>query len=569
MSVVNSNLLSNSTFYTGGFPAEFGNVTSGLFDLQLRCGNTQRHEFLVGMGFNGLEGGAQGPLTQRHNGASYLVNARYSFLEILKAMRLLKSISGVPRYHDATAKINVPLNRGLLSLLAVWGWSSLASLEEQQKESEYIEGVQVYNTNIHNKNHLLFIGLNYTHHFNDNIRLENRLSYQRFSREVKISLRGYPRDTVVMAYNGHELEDQMAFKSMLRYTVDPRNTIRAGLGGTAYRLKLDNALEGKPLRASTKAYSGLIQAFALWQMHFLDRLLLNIGCYGQYFTLNSDYAIEPRASAQWTPRPGTTISLATGMHSQLLPQPIYFYRHDKSLPNRSLPATRSVQTVLSLRQHIFESLSARLELYYIAHYRVPIPADVPQESLLNTGDDYYNAWEQVFVSEGMGRNYGIELTLDIPFQRNFYLTLTGTYYRAAYMGSDKIWRLGKYAGDFGLTAVGGYEWRIGQFTLLGVNARCVYIGGRRYTPNQNLHSGEQFVEYSKAYSERYPNYFRLDCNISVKQSFTAWSMEWFFEVTNATNHKNVSKIFYDEGYGKQRRIYESPIMPMGGMRVYF
>lgn len=569
VSVVNSNLLANSTFYTGGFPAEFGNVTSGLFDLQMRCGNAQRHEFIVGIGFNGLEGGAEGPLTKSRSGASYLVNARYAFLEILRAMRIIKSTSGIPKYHDATAKINIPLKRGYLSLLAIWGWSSLASLQEQQKESDYESGIQVYNTNINNNNKLLFTGLNYTHHLNGNLRLENRLSYQIFSRQVELTLSGYPHDTVIMAYNGHEREDKITFKSTAHYIINHRNTLRAGLGGTMYRVKLHNALEGQPALERSLALTGLLHAFALWKIHFNELFLLNVGCYGHCFTLNGDYSVEPRATARWTPLRGTTISLAGGMHSQLLPQPIYFYRQGNSLPNHSLPAAKSWQAVLSLSQDILNALNARLELYYIAHYRVPVPLDIPQESFLNTGDEYHNAWDCVFVSEGKGKNYGVELTLDFPFQRSFYLSLTGTYYRAVYMGRDCIWRSGKYARDFGLTAVGGYEWRIGQHTLLGLNIRCACIGGRRYTPSQTLRSGKQHVEYSKTYSERYPNYFRLDCNLAVKQSFNAWSIEWYFEVTNATNRKNISKIFYDEAYGKQRRIYESSIMPIGGMRVYF
>lgn len=569
VSVVNSNLLANSTFYTGGFPAEFGNVTAGLFDLQMRNGNAQRHEFLVGMGFNGLECGAQGPLTRSRSGASYLLSARYAFLEILKAMCLIKNNSGVPRYHDVTAKINIPLKSGNLSMLALWGWSALASIQEQQEENDYVLGAQVYNTNIDNINHQLFIGLNYTHHFSSSVRLENRLSYQTFSRRVEMTKSGYPRDTVIMDYAGREREDPLAFKSTVHYVVNRRNTLRAGLGATAYRVELDNAVKSHQVFTHREAYAGLVHAFALWQVDFNAPLSLNVGGYAHYFTLNSDYALEPRATLRWTPAAGTTISLAAGMHSQLLPWQIYFYQQSDSLPNQSLRAAKSWQAVLSLHQRIVDAFSARLEVYYIAHYRVLVPKGIPQESFLNTGDDYYNAWNGVFISKGKGRNYGVELTLDMPLRRSFYFTITGTYYRAAYTGGDGVWRLGKYSADFGLTAVGGYEWRIGRHTLLGLNSRCVFIGGRRYTPSKTLRSGKQIVDYSNAYSGRHPNYFRLDCNLSVKQSYTSWSIEWFCEVTNVTNRKNVSKTFYDESYGKQRYIYEMGILPMGGMRVYF
>ena len=46
VSILNNNTLSNSDFMTGAFPAEYGNALSGVFDLKLRNGNNEKHEFL-------------------------------------------------------------------------------------------------------------------------------------------------------------------------------------------------------------------------------------------------------------------------------------------------------------------------------------------------------------------------------------------------------------------------------------------------------------------------------------------------------------------------------------------
>ena len=83
--MLNNNQLSNSDFYTGAFPAQFGNATSGVFDLQMRNGNNQMREYLASIGFNGLEFGAEGYFSKNSN-ASYLINGRYSFLEIANAI---------------------------------------------------------------------------------------------------------------------------------------------------------------------------------------------------------------------------------------------------------------------------------------------------------------------------------------------------------------------------------------------------------------------------------------------------------------------------------------------------
>ena len=59
VSILNSNVLSNSDFFTGAFPAEYGNALSGAFDLKMRNGNNKKHEFTGQVGFGGFELGAE------------------------------------------------------------------------------------------------------------------------------------------------------------------------------------------------------------------------------------------------------------------------------------------------------------------------------------------------------------------------------------------------------------------------------------------------------------------------------------------------------------------------------
>ena len=102
VTILNSNLLANSDFFTGAFPAQYGNALSGVFDLEMRNGNNENYEFVGQLGFNGFELGAEGPFSKKHK-ASFLANYRYSTLAILDAIGL-KSIVGssVPQYQDAT-----------------------------------------------------------------------------------------------------------------------------------------------------------------------------------------------------------------------------------------------------------------------------------------------------------------------------------------------------------------------------------------------------------------------------------------------------------------------------------
>lgn len=85
VSMLSSNVLSDSDFSSGAFSAEYGNALSGFFDLQFRKGNNQKHEKNASAGFLGLEFAAEG-LLSKNSESSYLLNYRYSTLGLLNAI---------------------------------------------------------------------------------------------------------------------------------------------------------------------------------------------------------------------------------------------------------------------------------------------------------------------------------------------------------------------------------------------------------------------------------------------------------------------------------------------------
>jgi len=55
ISMLSNNVLSNSDFLTGAFPAEYNQALSGVLDLKLRSGNNEQHEYTLQAGILGLE----------------------------------------------------------------------------------------------------------------------------------------------------------------------------------------------------------------------------------------------------------------------------------------------------------------------------------------------------------------------------------------------------------------------------------------------------------------------------------------------------------------------------------
>jgi len=137
VSILNNNQLDNSDFLTSAFPAEYGNAISGVFDLQLRNGNTNNHEFMTMIGFNGFEAGAEGPFSSKSD-ASYIVNFRYSTMEVFEMIGMsFGTGTAVPKYQDFSFKINLPTKKaGIFSLYGMGGKSEIDFLDSERDSSD-------------------------------------------------------------------------------------------------------------------------------------------------------------------------------------------------------------------------------------------------------------------------------------------------------------------------------------------------------------------------------------------------------------------------------------------------
>ena len=107
VSVLNNKTMANSDFFTAAFPAEYGNSTAGVFDLKLKNGNNEKHEFTGQFGFLGTEAMAEGPLSKK-TGASYLFAYRYSTVSMFSLLGIDIGTSAVPKYQDLSFKFNFP-----------------------------------------------------------------------------------------------------------------------------------------------------------------------------------------------------------------------------------------------------------------------------------------------------------------------------------------------------------------------------------------------------------------------------------------------------------------------------
>jgi hypothetical protein len=123
VTLLNTNLLSNSDFHMSAWPASYGNALAGIFDLKMRKGNNKKHEFWAQMGWNGFELGSEGYFSKKST-SSYLVSYRYSIPDLMDKMGFYKGIT--PKYQDLTMKLDFDLNeKNHLSIIGLWGTSGI------------------------------------------------------------------------------------------------------------------------------------------------------------------------------------------------------------------------------------------------------------------------------------------------------------------------------------------------------------------------------------------------------------------------------------------------------------
>jgi hypothetical protein len=358
VTMINNNQLANSDFMTAAFPAEYGNALSGVFDLSLRNGNTDDHEFLGQIGFNGLELGAEGPIS-RKNRSSYMVNYRYSTMGFASSLGFdFGTGAAIPEYQDLSYKINLPTKKGAFEFFGMMGRSDIELLGSEQ---DLENGGDLYGNeteDIYNSNELMVNGFSYRHNLSKKAYLKFTTGYVRTKEETLIDSLIYEGPSTII---DKARVQQMTYE-LDKYTMhvnfnkkfNAKNNFSAGYIGDFHQIDINHEYripdtdDFYTLRSADEhAYLG--RMYAQWKHKFSDRLQMSVGVNSQFFDLSESYTAEPRFGISYQNTPQSTLSFGYGLHSQLQPLPIYF-------TNYTAPNGTSIQTNRDLdfvRSHHF------------------------------------------------------------------------------------------------------------------------------------------------------------------------------------------------------------------------
>ncbi|MEL6538953.1 MAG: TonB-dependent receptor, partial [Bacteroidota bacterium] len=492
ITILSQRLLSNTDFYSGAFPADYGNAMGGVFDVTFRNGNMEKRQHSAQISVVGIDFATEGPVGKKGN-TSYLANYRYSTTNFVN--QILQQ-NFVPTYQDLSFKLHHELESGgYIDFFGLGGNSvsrRTASIDSTADEP-YMSSVGGFLT----ENWTATVGTTYLKPLGEDTYLKASVvgtGFQVAQNTWNFNTQTFQIDS---GRRGLDFEGRLAFSGYLNHRFSPQHTHRTGLivNGlysrvffqdrpfTDWVLSTRGPLDTVRIGAGS---SMLLQAYSRSQFYLSQAWQVNAGVHLMYLAMTGEVSVEPRFSARWQPLPDHSFSVGYGLHSQM--EPFFAYISQRRIDgvmttqNADLRFNKAHHINLAWHHRQSEQWQLGVEVYYQHQYNLVVGAEVPV-SRVAANNALFEQWQ--LNNGGTGRNYGIEASIERSFNQGFYFLANGSLFDATYVGNDGIRRNSQYNARHLINAVGGKEWAVGQKrgknNFLGMNLSLTYGGPQYFT----------------------------------------------------------------------------------------
>lgn len=573
LTALSSQMLANSDFFTGAFPAEYNNALSGVFDIAMRTGNNQKREHTFQVGLIGIDASSEGPF-KKGGKASYLFNYRYSTLSLLAPV--LPEDAGGLKYQDLSFKLRLPTEKA--GVFSVWGIGLIDSASDKAKTdtTEWVYSNHNEENNI--RLHMGAAGISHSYFFKNNAFIESTLAAT--ANGTNWSTQKLNQELLLQPQN--EIDNNnynFIFSSFLNNKISLRHTNKTGIliTGMLYDilLKKSPALNLPPQEVvNTSGFSTLMSAYSSSSVNLTSRLLMNIGINSQFFTLNNRYTIEPRLGFRQQIKENQSLGLAYGLHSRLERLNFYFNNSlstGETAVNKNLDFTKAHHLVLSYDRKFTDLMILRIEPYFQHLFSVPVISD-KSFSLINLQGDWFFA--DKLQSTGKGRNYGLDVTIEKYMSKGYYYLVTGSVFSSEYKGGDGIWHNTRFNRNYAFNFLAGKEWQLGASNqnVLSLNSRLTYQGGNRYSPVNEAASHEASAivyDDTRPFTEQSQPSLNVHFTASYKINKSKSSREIALKILNLTGQPDAYGYKYNQVKNTIERDLVSVIIPNLSYKIEF
>lgn len=571
VSMLSSNMMTNSEFFTGAFPGEFGNAFSGVFDISLRRGNNEQREYAFQVGILGTDMAVEGPFSKNYNG-SYLVNYRYSTLSMFSALGIDIVGDIIPKFQDLSYNIDLPTKKA--GNFSVFGLAGNSFVDDSYRHRGY-DITDKYTTNMG------VTGLKHAYVIGEKTLIKSVAAVMGTQRLYEAKM--HDTNGVYLREGATENFEDMAFRftTGLTHKFSAKHTLKAGViynrlmfgyFSEYYDIPAEKTIQQQDVSDQTDR----IQAYAQWQYRLSPRLTLNPGLHHTYFALNGEHVLEPRLGAKYELNEKSSLNLGFGMHSSTHDPSVYFAQDQLPngtyhTPNKNLKMIKALHYVLGYDRMFGDDIHAKVELYYQQLYDVPIENDASSSfSLLNWRAGYASF---DMTNAGTGHNYGAELTLEKYFTNQYFFMVTSSLYESKYIGGDGVVRNTLWNGNYVNNFQFGKEFNVaGPKKVFGVSAKGVWAGGQRFTPillEESRAAGQAVYDDSRVFEERMQDYFRVDLQLTYRINRPKTAHFIKLDIQNASNRENLYNEYYDIETQEIEKSTMVGILPVLSYKIQF
>ena len=551
VSLVGLGLIQRADLLMGGFPAEYGQKMSGVFDITTKTPNTEKVSANFGVDLINATAMVEGPLTEK---GGWMLSARRGYVDLILALIDIDE-KYKPQYADVYGKLMYQVTEAdTLTLNGLYGWdknlirvddidNNLDSLYDNS--TTWLKWRHTFGTS-HSTDVFIFTGTSSQNRTTRKADFDNR-DFQFLGTKAELTVNGLEK---------HTFRTGIEWRwSAAQYDYDVQER-QAGIN------------KYKPIRANIDDSGSDIKIFLQdeWQIH--PKLALNLG--GRYIIQNYrdpdvlDYEIGPRVALAVSPMKNLVLRGAWGIYHQ--PVDLMLIPVEDSIKTVGR-AEQAMHYILGCEYSRDNNFRIRLEGYYkkfdnlvgrLREFGRQTQIFTSPESADARGFDLF-ATQTISprLTWGLGYAYGIaketsgDTTIFRQYDRRHSIFLSSSHQISPTWHLYLSWRF--HTGD----------------------PRTPLTHEEVWLSNGGIGCDRQFGE---THSERLPAYHSLDFRITKRSPYKRWALTWYFQILNLYNHTNVDQYAFSEVRDEETDAITScaieeepllPIIPTLGMTITF
>jgi hypothetical protein len=357
-----------------------------------------------------------------------------------------------------------------------------------------------------------------------------------------------------------------AIRAAITYSnkINAKNKIQIGTKYTLYNFNQNQNIYSNEKASMInindfKINLSTINNFISWKHSLNEKINIVAGLHNMNILSNNISTLEPRLSINWSINKTNSVHAGYGMHSTTESVHNYFTKipqDDGSYtePNKNLGLLKAHHYVLGYEKRFTENLIGKIEVYYQYLFNLPVENnDTSYYATINEGIDYKYV---ELVNKGSGKNYGVEISVERFFDKNFYFLINSSLFDSKYKSLEGVWRNTRYNNNYIVNILFGKEFKnLGrkQNQTLALNTKIFFEGGQRYIPLIRDAQGkvavdpenDRYFDYGKAYEGKLDNIFLLNLSASYKFNKPRATHEIFLDLMNVTNSQARMAEYYD------------------------